>query len=129
MKKTFTIFIALLLFVCANSQNLNFSMVTTIPVGNTIEFSLQATSSNTPIQVDFGDGVLVDYLIGDTYTKISNTIVNAQTINIYGTGITHINCNNIKLTNLDVSNNSELIELYSKNNLLTTLDLSNNTAL
>ena len=53
----------------------------------------------------------------------------ARTITITDGNITHLECNHLKLTSLDISRNTALTNLYCKANQLTSLDVSNNSAL
>lgn len=126
------------------------TMTTSKPIGSTISFSFMVVS-NTVIQIDFGDGILVDTTVNaNTETKIKDTLTGSQTVSIYGDGITYLSCPNNKLTSLDVSknaslgwldcvdnnltslnvvNNTDLERLYCSGNKLTSLDVSYNTAL
>ena len=53
----------------------------------------------------------------------------ARTITITGENITHLECNRLELTSLDVTKNAVLTNLNCSGNQLTSLDVSNNTAL
>jgi len=93
------------------------------------------------IIIDWGDGsasetytllvYIVDYVRSYSYShdysvEFYNT---SLTITITGENITHLRCNNLGLTGLDVSKNTELTDLWCYNNQLTSLDISKNTAL
>ena len=100
----------------------NVLMTTTSAVGSTFTFGIGATESNTPIKVDWGNGVLASYTIGEN-TTVSGTLA-GSTIKIYGTGISYLDLSEKKLTSLDVTNNNTLTKLYCSKNQLTTLDVS-----
>ncbi len=93
---------------------------------------------------NFPDANFRDYLLGyangdgyisqDKAADISNISVYGFSISSlkgieYFTGLESLSCYNNPLTELDVSNNTELMYLYCNNNQLTELDVSNNTAL
>lgn len=105
------------------------TMTTAIAVGESFEFSLTAQTDNTPVQIDFGNGTLVDETIGVYATWISGTIVGTNPIKIYGTGITGLNSIFNQLTNLDVTQCTTLTVLECAFNNLTSLNLSQCTAL
>jgi|GEM_PF-534595 len=103
-------------------------MTTTTPVGSTFSFGIAANADNTPIQVDWGNGSLESFTIGNSSTTITGTLT-GSTIKIYGTGIWLLKVENKQLTILDVTNNAALTSLVCDYNQLTSLDVSNNTAL
>ena len=103
-------------------------MTTTTAVGNTFSFDIRAIAYETPIQVDWGNGSLVNYTIGYGYSSVSGTLT-GNTIKIYGVGIDGLELSNNQLTALDVSNNTALTYLNCRQNQLTALDVTNNTAL
>jgi len=103
------------------------SITTTTAVGTTFSFELGASTDNSPIQVDWGNGTLTSYTIG-TSNSISSTLT-GNTIKIFGSNISNLNVYNKNLTSLDVSNNTELTFLNCSTNQLSTLDISKNTAL
>jgi len=105
------------------------TMTTTNVIGSSFSVVMQANANNTPIQVDFGDGIPVNNIVGTSFTKISGTIIGSQTIKIYGSGITYLRCSSLKLTTLDVSQYTTLTYLDCEINLLTTLDITKNTVL
>jgi hypothetical protein len=94
-----------------------------------VGFSLKSDVDNNSIQIDFGDGIKVNYIINVTTTYIEGALVGTKTIKIYGTALTELYCDNISLTTLDLKNNTALTKLSCYNNLFTSLDLKNNTAL
>jgi uncharacterized protein YjdB len=111
---------------CAGFQKI--TMTTSYAVGTNIVFYLGVTTSNTKIWVDFGDGNLIPYTIS-TSAQILGPLVKSQTVCIYGTDISFLDCRECKLTALDVSRAVKLYDLMCSNNQLTTLDVSKNTAL
>jgi hypothetical protein len=130
MKKIQTILLVLIFCIgTAMSQTPVITMTTSQAINSTISFSLHANAANTPVQVDFGDGTLVNKIIGTSTTTISDSLVGSQTVKIYGTGITYLDCRYNQLTALDVTANTALTMLLCSNNRLTSLDVSKNTAL
>lgn len=151
MKKISAFLTAFLLCVnVAICQTPVISMTTTKEIGSAFSFELRASDDNTPVQVDFGNGTLVNYIIGTAYTEINANLINSKIVKIHGAGITEIfcsndslialnvteaialtilSCNNNQLTTLNVANNTALTSLNCSNNLISTLDLSKNTAL
>jgi len=105
------------------------SMTTSKSISTSISFTLQANADNSLIQVDFGDGTLVNKTINTYESPISGMLVGSQTVKIYGTDIIYLDCNNQQITNLDVTKNTALNGLDCYGNQLTTLDLTKNTAL
>ena len=82
------------------------------------------------IEIEWGDGMITsDYLSGISYFSHTFSEITSYTIIIYGASIEFLNCYNFRLTNLDVSKNPALTELYCGNNQLTNLDISMNPAL
>jgi len=103
-------------------------MTTTTAVGSTFSFSIAANANNTPIQVDWGDGVLVNYTI-NIYSITPSSTLKGNTIKIFGEGISWLFVSSNNLTNLDISNNIALEYLSCYSNQLISLDVSKNTAL
>jgi hypothetical protein len=120
MKQTLLLLLAL---ICINAKAATaepaITMTTALNVGQTISFSLVANVANTVVQIDFGDGTLVDKTIATSSTSISGTLVGSQTVKIYGTGINYLYCGSQKLTAIDVSNNAALQNLNCSYNQLT----------
>ena len=105
------------------------TMSTDLPVGSTISFRLSASTGNTPVQIDFGDGILEDYLIDDGFgTTINNTLKVSNSIKVFGDtrAIRQIYCVGMHLTSLDVACNEFLTKLWCYDNLLSELDVSQN---
>ena len=107
----------------------NITMTTSKILGSTITLKLAARTDNTIIQVDFGDGLLVENTISSSLTKISGTLVGSQFIKIYGANIDSLYCRYNQLTNLDVSKITTLKSLDCESNQITILDVSLNTDL
>jgi hypothetical protein len=129
MKKISIILLTILFSIgTAMSQTPVITMTTSNTVGSTITFDLGTNPAST-VQVDFGNGTLVPKTIGTSSTTISGTIVGSQTVKVYGSGITILGCANIKLTALDVTQNTMLIGLNCDNNQLSMLNITKNTAL
>jgi len=104
------------------------TMTTTTPVDSLYSFYIAANADNTPIQVDWGDGVKSNYNIESTWTRITGILSN-DTIKVYGLGIVWLQIESINLTNIDVSKAMALKWLDCYSNLLINLDVSNNTNL
>ncbi len=105
------------------------TMETEKETGANFSFILQALEDSTIVEVDWGDGTFVNETINKSYTPVSGTLVGSRTIKIYGEGITSLDCNNNKITALDISNNSDLVSLRCYSNSLTSLDVGQNRKL
>ncbi|RPH32500.1 MAG: T9SS C-terminal target domain-containing protein [Bacteroidales bacterium] len=103
-------------------------MTTTTAIGSTFSFTIAATASNTPIQVDWGNGILTNYIISIGESTPSSTIT-GSTIKIYGIGIAKLLLYSNNLTDLDITRVLELRELTCYSNQLSSLDVSKNIAL
>ncbi|MHC1702540.1 MAG: T9SS type A sorting domain-containing protein [Tenuifilaceae bacterium] len=116
--------------ISISSSSPNITLITTSNIGNTMYFQMMATISNATIQVDWGDGVLVDYIIGsNTYYYISKAIT-GNNIKIYGVGISYFSINNgYNIVSLDVSKATTLNSLYLGGNKISILDVSTLTKL
>ncbi len=111
-------------------QPILYKFTTAKNIGEEINFTLAYISS---FWVDFGDGNLMKFeRDGESIFIDVKGYLKGQTIKIYGDK-TQKNDLTIpefsKITEIDVSNNSNLIGLVCSNNLLTALDVSNNTKL
>jgi hypothetical protein len=100
------------------------SMTTIKEAGSTISFGLKAAVDSTPIQVDYGNGIWVFDTIGTDEVLISDTLMDSQTVIIYGHDITYLNCENNQLISLETIDENSLLSLSCSNNQLTELDLS-----
>jgi hypothetical protein len=152
MKKITTLLCVAALCICTITRGETpvISMTTSMAVGSAFTIQLTTSVPNTVIQIDFGDGSLVDKTISTRFTIISGTLAGSQIVKIYGTGITEficeeyqlttldvtncttltfLNCQYNQLTNLDVTKNTALLNLLTKSNQLTAVDVTNNTAL
>ena len=91
-----------------------------------------AISGNGTAEIDWGDGSsFLTTTIGNYPLTIRYfySDVFSPKVKIVGERINILNCNNIQITNLDVSKNAALTQLYCASNQLKSLDLSNNTLL
>jgi len=99
-------------------------------------------SGTSTITIDWGDGSAsekhsLSYINESAWNNFdskykyshSYSATNTCTITITGVDITHLNCFINQLTNLDISNNTELKVLYCVINKLKSLDVSNNVKL
>ena len=130
--KTITTFLFAFI-LCVNavvSQTPVITMTTTKAIGSVFTFRLSGNTSKTPVQVDFGDGNLVNDTIKNyPSTTVSDTLVGSQTVKIYGTGIIFLDCSFDQIDSLDVTKNTELIDIWCQHNTLSNLDVTKNTAL
>jgi len=112
----------------ATDEDLPPSIVMTTKPRNDRSFQLAGTGTVT---IDWGDGTVKKYTLTSNFSDFNHiySSASARTITIIGENITHFNCFFYELSNLDVSNNPALIELYADANQLTELDLSKSTAL
>lgn len=88
--------------------------------------------------IDWGDGsepetvTLSEYVwcfnCSHRYTHIFSGTT-TRTIVIDGQNIRHLSCNGLQLTNIDVTNNTELVCLWGGINWLTNIDVTKNAAL
>jgi hypothetical protein len=130
MKKITTFLFALVLCIGSILGTTPVIIMTTAKaIGSTFNFGLGANASKTPIQVDFGDGTLVDDTIGTSPIAISGTLASSQTVKVYGAKINYLDCSNNQLIALDVTQDTALTWLYCYSNQLTSLDVTQNTAL
>jgi Leucine-rich repeat (LRR) protein len=129
MKKITTILCSVILGLSTIGQTPVITTTTAKAVGSSISMDIHAVAENTPIQIDFGNGVKVDKIIGGDSNPIDGTIGSSQTIKIYGSGIRFFQCYLQELTALDVSNCTTLEHLSVPANSLTALDVTKNTAL
>lgn len=106
--------------------------------GNARELVFATNVAGTKLQIDWGDGVLVETAELPEYdgwneTSVSGTPVNEGVIKVYGENITYFSCvsrvDGAQITSLDVSNAVDLQQLYINTNSLQSLDLSKNVNL
>jgi Leucine-rich repeat (LRR) protein len=110
---------------CTKITPATISMTTKSTVGSSFSLILKANANST-IQVDFGNGALVSKAISTSATTISGNTVGTQSLYVYGSGITSIDCSSSQLSALNVTNDTTLTDLNCNNNQLTTLDVSKN---
>lgn len=132
MMKRLIIFFSLAT-LCYNQvlcQEPDITMTSSMEIGSDFSFYLKADMDNNPIQVDFGDGILIDFIIGKDLVKISNNICGSGIVKVYGSGISYLDCSSNQLTNLDLKLYSSLTYLACSDNQLISLpDLSKDTLL
>lgn len=94
-------------------------------------FQLLAIVEDTPVQVDWGDGNLVNFTVATTWTEIkpSGYLTVPATIKVYGSGIKGLVSDHNDLTELDVANVHDLQYLSCLANQLDSLDVSGNNNL
>ncbi|MDH6355687.1 hypothetical protein M2132_002033 [Dysgonomonas sp. PH5-45] len=96
------------------------------------EFTLRTMAkTGGVIKIDNGDGVLQDYTVETSNTKLTIT-VKGSTIKIYDPNdikLTMFSLSDASITSIDVSNLTELFFLSVYGNLLTSLDVSKNLKL
>ncbi|MCL2073909.1 MAG: hypothetical protein FWH18_08315 [Marinilabiliaceae bacterium] len=129
-----SVYISLICVICVLMVHANSTAADTVTMTMTlnkfgnVKFSVKGSGS---ITIDWGDRTIdtrnltpgvVTY--SHHYTKKAH-----RKVIISGQNITHFNCNGCKITDLDVSNNTELQSLRCARNRLTNLDVSRNSAL
>lgn len=108
--------------------------------GNSRNFSFIVNTPDTKLNIDWGDGNLVETetISNDpegkrVSTTITGTPIGEGKIKIYGSGITYFEAyskiSGAKITAMDVSRCTELEYLHANTNSLTGIDLSKNTKL
>jgi len=102
------------------------TMTTAQTIGSKFTFQLAAFDDNTPIQVDFGDGSLVNFNVNGYYATISHNLVGSNVVKVYGSGITRIICSSDKITSLNIGNATQLTFLECSDNNLANIDISAN---
>lgn len=128
-KKSLFLIILILITINGMSQYPVIIMTTSNAVGSAINLEMQANADSTPIQIDFGDGILKDFTVNHTWTYTNGVLAGTQTVKIYGAGIKWLKCSSNSLITLDVTNYSSLINLDCYDNNLTILDVTQNTEL
>ena len=104
--------------------------------GTSRNLTFAATEAGHKLQIDWGDGKLVEteeIAVDDEYsssTTVSGIAVGDGNIKIYGKGIAMFDCSyavgTTKVTALDVTNAPDLNEITMNSNEVKTIDLSNN---
>lgn len=139
MKKSLLSSLFALLCVFVNAQtNPNIELTVAVD-GNERNLAFAANSQGIKLQIDWGDGNLVEteeIAIADEYgstTTITGVPTGTGVIKIYGEGIASFDCssrvNGAQVTSIDVSNAPDLADLSVYTNSLTTLDVSKNVNL
>ena len=136
MKKTafLPLSIAIVLSISCNSDNDNNLSKVTMLTNKTGEVVVFMAGKGS-VTIDWGDKtakethILFDPFYGthDYSHTYSDSI--SHVITLTGENITQLECEKIRLTNLDVSKNVALTHLWCSSNQLTSLDLSKNKAL
>jgi len=95
-----------------------------------VVFNISGSGTAT---INWGDGTkneTIKLIKGEVSThSYGYSSTSAHTVTITGKKIVLLDCSDNQLTDLNVSNNTELIGLLCNNNQLTNLDVSNNTEL
>ena len=121
---------------------------TSLPVGSDISL-LMGTSNDTTIQIDWGNGIMVQYNTVWDPAMINNTLA-GKSIKIYGStihnfiattvlidtanfsncpGLTDLQISDCGLLSIDISKNSQMLNCYIPGNKLKTIDVANDTLL
>lgn len=134
----------------AQSVNMSRYIILTVRSEQQIQLSIRAEAANTPIRIVSGSNtqditVGIDWTGSQTYTTDGNTMTlygdiigficsnnNSKITDVdvsRNTQLTILACSNNEISNLDISQHTQLIKLYCSKNQLTTLDIRNNTQL
>ncbi|HLO60203.1 MAG TPA: hypothetical protein VK179_15745 [Bacteroidales bacterium] len=116
-------------FYMAGGQTPTISVTTSKPVGSQLRFEVSSLSDNTVVQVDFGDGILVNKTIHSYTSVIEGVVAGNKTVKWYAPTIVLFACAGQQVTSIDVSNSIVLNYLYCSYNQIGSLDVSNNTRL
>jgi Leucine-rich repeat (LRR) protein len=97
------------------------------------EMKLNMSGTGTA-KVNWGDWKSHTVTLNEDIKSVENTYFDrarnySHTVTISGENIRKLLCSNMKLTALDVSNNTALVTLYCNDNQLTVLEVGKNTAL
>ena len=128
-----TVLLTFTLMAC-NNDKVDYPEGSIIMTTTAKEVTLRLSGSDD-IQIHWGDGkksILNEgtFLDVTEQLKFSHTYSSAAKRTIYITGkVETLNCNNMQLTLLDISQNPELTALNCSDNQLTELDVRQNTAL
>ncbi|RRD55749.1 leucine-rich repeat domain-containing protein, partial [Tannerella forsythia] len=115
--------------VQAQGVNMSRYITLTVQSGQPIRLKFKAAAVSTPVRVVSGANS-TDVTVGTDWTAEQNFTADGTTMTVYG-DIDGFECggNRAELTALDVSQNTQLEELYCQNNRLPALDVSQNTQL
>ena len=135
MKKLFLFFaLAVGLLTSASTlqaQTVNMSSYITLTVtdGAAIELDFAAGTTGNRVRIVSGSNTQ-DITVNSGWYGTASYTADGTTMTVYG-NVSSLKCsgNYANLTAIDLSHNTELIELYCSGNLLTTLDVSHNTNL
>jgi len=89
---------------------------------------LLRVSASGNVQIDWGNGDVTDYSVATSSTTITGVLAK-NIVKIYGDNLTYFECNEAGILDIDVSNASELLQLYCTKNELMELDVSCNAKL
>lgn len=138
MKKSLLSSLFALLCVFVNAQtNPNIELTVAVD-GNERNLAFAANSQGIKLQIDWGDGKLIEteeIAVADSLeiTTVTGTPTGNGVIKIYGEGIASFDCSSrvdgAQVTSIDVSNATDLTELSVYTNALTKLDVSKNVNL
>ena len=133
MKKSVLIF-ALIIGLLASAstamaQNMSRYITLTVKNGAAIRLNFRAAAVGTPVRIVSGSNIR-NITVGTGWIGTASYTTGSTTMTIYG-NITEFICygNVANLTAIDLSHNTQLIELDCSYNQLTSLDLSHNTQL
>lgn len=127
MKKILLSLVLLLSAVYGVAQS-EIVIATSLPYGETLEFTCETANSADSVYIDWGDGVRKSYKQG-RYSWNNDTFVSgkllADTIHVYGS-LSRLDVPDDSITVLQFKNQTRLTKLYASNNKLTNdgLDLS-----
>ena len=133
MKKVvlfFALIVGLLASATMQAQvNMSRYITLTVAKDSAIKLDLRAAAEGTPVRIVSGSTTR-DITVGTGWTGYRNYTAGSTTMTVCG-DIISFDCsqNRKNLIALDVSNNTQLTELYCSNNNLSSLDVSNNTEL
>ena len=139
MKKYLLSFVFILFCLSINAQTTPSIEFTAGVDGNERNLYIAANKTGVKLQIDWGDGNLVEteeIALADEYgstTTITGVPTGTGVIKIYGEGIASLDCSSrvdgAQVTSIDVSNAPDLTDLSVYTNALTKLDVSKNVNL
>ena len=113
----------------AQTVNMNRYITLTVTDGAAIELDFAAGTTGNRVRIVSGSNTQ-DITVNSGWYGTASYTADGTTMTVYG-NVSSLKCsgNYANLTAIDLSHNTELIELYCSGNLLTTLDVSHNTNL
>ena len=113
----------------AQTVNMNRYITLTVVDGAAIELDFAAGTTGNRVRIVSGSNTQ-DITVNSGWYGTASYTADGTTMTVYG-NVSSLKCsgNYANLTAIDLSHNTELIELYCSGNLLTTLDVSHNTNL